>query len=119
MSIDGLKFSITTQKLSSLLEEREKFHRLRHEKLAQRAETRGREDEEDREESDEMAAGQTKYAMSASSMLGGPMSLAQRARHHLDRSTVFRFMRENLIANETYILTEDDLRRLEVLSPGY
>ena len=45
-------------------------------------------------------------------------SLKQDYERHNDRVVLFKFMAEHIIPNETFILDENDLRKLEVL-PQY
>lgn len=43
-------------------------------------------------------------------------ALEGRLRSHKERFTLFAFMEEHVIPNETYRLTENDLTRLEIVS---
>jgi hypothetical protein len=47
-------------------------------------------------------------------------NLAQQRDHHQDRVTLFKFMVAHVIPNETFVLDENDLRKLEVIGQhGY
>lgn len=107
MAVDGLKLSITSAKLKELVEQRIEYHT----KKAAFCEGKASAQAKEQREFDELAEEQ--FKVGTSNMPG--VSWDSQFRHHRDRVTIFSFMREHLIPNETYILGEEDLRKLEVL----
>lgn len=112
--IDGIKLQLSTQELKELIVKRVEYHQKKHDWAAQKV----KEIEPELGELDDEAGRQGKYTNSLGN--GNPVSaFKQQAKHHGDRVTYFKFLAEHLIPNETYVLEEDDLRRIEVLSQHY
>jgi hypothetical protein len=107
MAIEGLKLSITSTKLKELVEQRIEYHA----KKAAFCEGKAGEAQKEQQEWNEMAEAQFKGL----SNQGPGVRWEDQLRHHRDRVTIFTFMRTHLIPDETYILGEEDLRKLEVL----
>jgi hypothetical protein len=112
MAIEGVKLQLTSEKLKKLLEGRAEYHSKKAEFYKTKAKELAPQMEEFEEEAEEIGK------MSNSNRYGSedPVdSLNKKGKHHTDRATYFRFMAENLIPNETFILQEHDLQRLEVM----
>lgn len=120
MSIEGIKLSITSAELKKLCEARVEYHSTRarwnETKLKELKPTFDQATEDAEDEAEEQFKAMT-YANNGNN--NDPLDRFKRgARHHRDRAVVFRFTAAHVIENETYILTEEDLRKLEVL-PRY
>ena len=112
MSIEGIKLSITSDKLKKLLEGRVEYHTTKAKFFKDKAKELAPQMQEFEEEAEEIG----KFSNSNRYGSEDPVQqLAAKAKKHTDRSTYFKFLAENLIPNETYILQEHDLQRLEVV----
>lgn len=112
-TVEGLKLSITSQQLKALCQQRVEYHTNRAEFCAKKAE-REKEDSAELDQLADQAVEQMKYANSMP-LMSRATTWTQQAKHHTDRATVFKFMAGHLVQNASYILGEDDLRKLEVL----
>lgn len=123
MAIEGIKLSITSAELKKLCEQRVEYHSKRAEQQAERLkklEPTFKEIEQEDEESANEAAHGFKYASSNAPGDEDPLAkIRRRFKHHRDRATVFRFMAEHVVVNETYVMTESDLQKLEVIKPSW
>lgn len=113
MPIQGLKLTMTSEELKKTCEERIKFH----EEKAKWAdgEVKRLEPEAEKFRGEAQAMGKTGRSNNVSSALNNFKTEYQR---HFDKVTLFTFMASHVIPSETYILDENDLRKLEVL-PQY
>ena len=103
--IDGLRIDVTSEELIRHLDERVRHHHERaSECLARvkRAEALHAEPDDE----DEPFAGR---------WLGYAHELERRAARHRDREALLMFLRDHVIAQEIYRLTEADLQSLELL----
>lgn len=111
MAIEGIKLGIASDKLKTLLQGRVEYHTTKAKfckEEAQRLEPAFKDFEDDAE-----AIG--KFSNSNRGGGSNPLEvLFSQGKHHTDKATYFRFIADNLIPNETYILQEHDLQRLEV-----
>lgn len=110
MAIQGLKLTMTSDELKKTMLDRIKYHKDKSDFLEREIKRL----EPELSKFGEEAEAQGKYANSGGpggNLNGFKSSLA----HHVDRVTLFKFMAEHVIPNETYILDENDLRKLEVL----
>ena len=114
MSIQGLKLQMNSEELSTTLSARIEYHGKRVEWLAKKI----AELEPDVEQFKNDAVNQGKFS---NSRVGSAVdNLSQQRDHHQDRVTLFKFMVAHVIPNETFILDENDLRKLEVIGQhGY
>ena len=110
MAIQGLKLSMTSEELKKTCGDRIKYHQEKADWLGK--ELKRLEPELEKFADDAQAQGK----FSNSNRVGSAFDnfKAEFARH-TDRVTLFKFMSEHIIPNETYILDENDLRKLEVL----
>lgn len=121
MAIEGIKLSITSVDLKKLCEDRIKYHLGRAEwnatKLKELEPTFKEANADFEEEAFEQMKGMS-YNSNARS--GDPLERFKTSHaHHRDRATVFRFMAEHIIPNESYVLAEADLRKLEVMRAAW
>ncbi len=107
--IEGLKLTMTSAELKKTLESRVEYHQGRVAWLTVEIKRLEPELAKFTEQSLEIE----KYVSNSSN--NGLDTFKSQLRHHTDRATVFKFMAEHIIPNETYLLEEEDLRRLEVL----
>lgn len=114
MAIEGVQLSISSGELKDLLMTRVDYHAGRATFFSKKAEELAPELEAADDEAEEIG----KY-MSGGRGNDPAAQLAQKAKHHRNRATVLKFMAEHLVPNETYILTESDLQRIEVIGPGW
>lgn len=113
MPIQGIKLSMTSAEFKKTCEERIKFHEEKAEWAHNEAKRLEPEAEKFRGEA--QAMGKTGRSNNVTGALNNFRNEYQR---HFDKVTLFKFMRDHVIDNETYILDENDLRKLEVL-PQY
>jgi len=111
MSIEGIKLQLPTEKLKKLLEGRVEYHTTKAKFFKEKAKELKPTMEEFEEEAEEIG----KFSNSNRHGMDDPVeNFAKRGKHHTDRATYFKFLADNLIPNETYILQEHDLQRLEI-----
>ena len=110
MAIQGLKLSMTSDELKTTMLKRIEYHQEKADWLGTEMKRLGPELAKFADD----AQAQGKFG--TSNRIGGVEDnfKAEFARH-TDKVTLFRFMAEHVIPNETYILDENDLRKLEVL----
>lgn len=97
---------IATEELKTLILSRVEYHSKKFEFL----EKKGVELKEGLEGFEDEAENIGKF-----SSRGPADGIADKAKKHRDQATCFKFMASHLIPNETYVLDESDLRRIEVL----
>ncbi len=111
MAIEGIKLAIATDKLKKLLEGRVEYHSTKAKFLkdeAKRLEPAFKDFEDDAEQIG-------KFSNSHRGGGANPLeALFTQGKHHTDKATYFKFLSENLVPSETYILQEHDLQRLEI-----
>lgn len=110
MPIEGLKLQMTSAELKELMGKRIEYHSSRTEWLEKKI----KELEPDVQKFENDAVQSGKFA--GNRVDGALGNFKQQFTHHQNRATLFKFMVEHLIPNETYVLTENDLTKLEVLS---
>jgi hypothetical protein len=110
--IEGIKLQLSTEEIRKTVQERIEYHQRK----ADWAKTEAKRLQPDQDDLDDEAESIGKYTNSTNNPV---VSLKQTAKHHRDRATYFRFIEAHLVPNEIYVLTEEDLRRLEVLSNRY
>ena len=117
--IEGIKLSMTSTELKQLCEKRVTYHLGRAEWYQQKLAELEPALKEAAQDAADDSFDQLKYGNSGSRTdRGDPVERFKNGvAHHRDRATVFRFMAEHVITNETYVLTEGDLQKLEVLPP--
>ena len=113
MPIQGLRLSMTSDEMKKTMEERIKFHQEKADWV--NGEIKRLEPEVEKFRGEAQAMGKTGRSNNVSGALNNFKSEFAR---HTDKVTLFRFMADHVIPNETYILEEADLRKLEVL-PQY
>lgn len=111
MAIEGLKLQMTSAEMVKTMQDRIKYHADKVVWLEQKIKELAPEFEKFADEAQAQGKFATTNRIGAGTIDGFKSSLS----HHADRVTLFRFMVEHVIPNETYILREDDLRKLEVL----
>lgn len=113
MPIQGLKLQMATDEFKKICEERISFHKEKAEWC---------EKEIDRLEPEVAKFRGQAQAMSktgrSNNISAAAKNFENEFQRHNDKVTLFKFMLEHAIPNETYILDENDLRKLEVL-PQY
>jgi hypothetical protein len=110
MAIQGLKLSMSSDELKATMLKRIEYHQEKADWL--NTELKRLEPELAKFGDDAQAQGK----FSTSNRIGGVAeNFKQEYARHTDKVTLFKFMSEHVIANETYILDENDLRKLEVL----
>lgn len=105
--IEGLRLDITADEIVKLIDERITEHTANaatDEADAKRFDATARTDDEDDEFADEMSVG---------------ARLRRRAQRERERADALGFMRNHVVRGETYRLTNDDLRTLEILPGRY
>lgn len=108
MAIEGVKVQLSTEKLKTLLELRIKYHKEKSEFCIQKV-------KELEPQMAEFALDAERQGKFSNANTDPVIGFRSQGKHHADKATYFRFMAENLIPSETYILSEHDLERLEVL----
>lgn len=113
MAIQGLKLTMTSAELKQTCENRIKYHQEKADWCAAEVERLEPKLEEFRHEAQKSGKmGRSNNVNNAAA------SFKTEFQRHFDRVTLFKFMAEHIIPNETYILDEMDLKKLEVL-PSY
>jgi len=107
--IDGLKLDVSADEIVSLLDRRIAEHHAKAEADAGHAERLKGTDREDDEGEDEYLA------------YGEPTAdrLRRRAQRERDRKDALTFMRNHVVRGETYRLSTEDLRVIEILQGRY
>lgn len=108
--ITGIKLQLSSTELSELAMSRVEYHG----KKAEFFQSKAKEIAPAIEEFDEEAQQGGKY-MSGRNNDDPAQSLLSKAAHHRNRATYFKFLSQHVVPNETYILDENDLKRIEVL----
>ena len=107
--IEGLKLCMTSDELKRTLAGRIEYHSKKADWFEKKATELAPELEQFAEDAEVLG----KYS---NANRNPTQELQRQHRHHADRVTVFKFMMEHIIPSETYVLEENDLRRLEVLA---
>ena len=105
--IDGLRLDVTADEIVKLLDQRiveHTQHAADDETDAKKLDATARTDEDDDEYSDDLSVG---------------ARLRRRAQRERERAEALAFMRDHVVRGETYRLTNDDLRTLEILPTRY
>jgi hypothetical protein len=105
--IDGLRLDVTAEEIVNMLDQRIVEHTenaMTDETDAKKFDTTARNDDEDDDCTDEIGVG---------------TRLRRRAQRERERAEALGFMRNHVVRGETYRLTNDDLRTLEILPPRY
>jgi hypothetical protein len=105
--IEGLRLDVTADEIVKLIDRRITEHTenaATDEADAQKLDATARSDDEDDEYGEEMSVG---------------ARLRRRAQRERERAEALGFMRNHLVRGETYRLTNDDLRTLEILPARY
>jgi hypothetical protein len=105
--IEGLRLDVTADEIVKLIDERITQHTgnaATDEADAKTFDATARTDDEDDEYADEMSVGSR---------------LRRRAQRERERADALSFMRNHVVRGETYRLTNDDLRTLEILPGRY
>lgn len=110
MSVQGLKVQLSTDKLRGLVVGRVNYHTKKADFFEKEASTRSQDMIGFAEQVREIG----KVSLQP---LGGNIAeqMQNQSRYHRNLATYFAFLVENLIPDETYVLDETDLRRLEVI----
>lgn len=113
MAIQGIKLQMGTDEFKKICEDRIKFHQ---EKATWAdGEVKRLEPETEKFRGEAQAMGKSGRSNNVKAALDNFKN--EFARHN-DKATLFKFMLEHAVPSETYILDENDLRKLEVL-PQY
>ena len=97
--IDGIKLDFTTSQLSDHLQEREIYHSGKATFY------------------NTQVGALTSGGVEQQSISNDPVSSLRQSREgHIQKSELFKVMREHLVQNETYRLTQGDLVTLEIIS---
>lgn len=110
MAIQGLKLSMTSEELKTTMLDRIKYHQEKADWCDKEYKRLEPELEKFRNE----ASAQGKMGRS-NNVNTAASSFKNEYQRHFDKVTLFKFMAEHIIPNETYIFDENDLRKLEVL----
>ncbi len=101
--IEGLRLDVTADEMVKLLDQRITEH-MQHaaddETDAKKLDATARSDDEEDEYADDLSVG---------------ARLRRRAQRARERTEALTFMRDHVVRGETYRLTNDDLRTLEIL----
>lgn len=97
--IDGLKISVSSTELKTHIEGRAKYH-------AQRAEFYS-------DQAGNLKSGGLQLEAASNDPVG---SLERSAKDHGEKAAFFSFLAEHIIPDERYILSENDLARIEIFS---
>jgi hypothetical protein len=100
MTVEGIKIAMTTEKLLSHLQKRIDYHKTKSAFY--------------KEQVEKLREGGVKENMGVSN--DPTRSLLNSAEEHTGRADLFSVLAEHLIPNETYILGDHDLTRLELIS---
>jgi hypothetical protein len=110
--IEGLKLDVKADELVRLLNERIAHHQNRANTYeAQLRKLSAIQDDSDNDEEDVVAE-----LRGRGSALHG---VERKLRDHSDRAGVLTFVRDHIVRDEVYRLTEEDLRTIEVLPDRY
>lgn len=113
MPIQGLKLTMSSEELKKTCESRIAYHQEKADWCAKEIERLEPELEKFRDEAQKMGKmGRSNNVNNAAA------SFKNEYQRHFDKVTLFKFMAEHVIPSETYILDENDLKKLEVL-PQY
>lgn len=107
--IDGLRLDVTADEIATLLDRRIAEHQAKADADEGSARKLKDADRVDDDDDDEFSA----YGEPASERL------RRRAQRQRDRKDALMFMRNHLVRGETYRLSTDDLRTIEVLQGRY
>ncbi len=105
--IEGLRLDVTAEEIVKMLEQRIVEHTenaASDETDAKKLDATARTSDEDDECVDDISVG---------------TRLRRRAQRERERAEALGFMRDHVVRGETYRLTNDDLRTLEILPPRY
>jgi len=110
MPIQGLKLTMTSAEMKKVMLERIAFHQEKAEWCEKEVDRLEPEVAKFRGEAKKMGKSGRSNNISAAAQ-----NFENEMVRHTDKVTLFTFMSEHLIPDETYILDENDLRKLEVL----
>lgn len=105
--IEGLKLQISSDELKKISAARAEYHAKKSDWFKSKA----KEIQPELDNFADEAANLGKYSNQGNVV----ENLATKSKHHEDKATLFRFMAEHVIPNETYSLSNEDLVRLEVI----
>lgn len=98
--VEGLKVRLSTEGLKRLLEERVEYHDTKEQWYSSQIEN--------------LKAGGLRPMVAATN---DPVSSLETSKEqHKSKAVYFQFLADNLIPNEQYVLSNDDLLRLEIVN---
>lgn len=101
--IQGLQIQLSSKELKEQLQERAKFHSEKSTFYQQQCK--------------DFAAASEKLPEEMQNTSNSPIrTMEDKVRDHQNRSSIFSFMAEHIVPDETYQLTENDLTRLEIIA---
>lgn len=103
--IEGLQIDLSSEELKTQLTSRADYHKEKAEFYKKQV--------EDFRKAHESLAPELQYSNTMNSPVN---NLEAKVEEHQKKSSIFSFMSEHLVLNETYRLSENDLNRLEIIS---
>lgn len=110
MAIQGLKLTMTSDELKTTMLNRIKYHQEKADWLSKEIKRLEPEMAKFADDAQQMGKAGTSNRMN-----NAVDNFRSEYSRHEDRVTLFKFMSDHVIPSETYILDENDLRKLEVL----